>query len=306
MNKTPPLTRPVTSLLESNNLLGEGPLWSEQHRALYWVDIIQCQLHCLQTGNSTQAHQVWSFDKKISAVTETQSSKLLLAMEDGVAVFNKDSSYLHYLCKLDTDKPHNRTNDAKCDPQGRFWVGTMDNEEQECSGCLWCVSPSGNKQKMLDNIGISNTLAWDEKRQRFYFADSMKGTIYRFDFNAETGQINHQSVFVKTEQGIAPDGSCIDAEGYLWNAQWDGWKIVRYNPEGHVDRIIPLPVQRPTSCTFGGDNYKTLFITSARVGLTEKELAKQPQAGHVLMIDLQKDLQMDIQGLPATPFAKAY
>ncbi len=268
-----------------SNLLGEGPMWSEQQQALYWVDIIGCQLHCLQAG----IHQFWQFDKKISAVVESEQGKLLLALANGVAYFDLNSRQLGYLCKLDEDLPSNRTNDAKVSPLGDFWVGTMNDDEENgnVTGRLWKVKADGSRLKMLDNIAISNTLAWDLKREKFYFADSAKRIIYHFDYH-KNGMIDNQEVFINTPDGIYPDGSCIDADGFLWNCQWDGWQIVRYAPDGSVDLTIDLPVQRPTCCVFGGENYTTLYITSAKVGLSETALAQQPLAGDILSIELSE------------------
>ncbi|MBL4784392.1 MAG: SMP-30/gluconolactonase/LRE family protein [Cohaesibacteraceae bacterium] len=275
----------IKSLLNSSNVLGEGPLWHVDQQALYWVDIVACELHKFEN----QRHQIWQFDKKISAVVETVTGGLALAISDGVALFNPVSGQLDYICKLDEDLPNNRTNDAKVDPLGKFWVGTMSDGEGDQftqSGRLWSVDKDGKSTRLLDNIGISNTLAWDEHRSKFYFADSAMATIYQFNYDRKNGLIKKQEVFVKLKDKIAPDGSCIDNDGYLWNCQWDGWRIVRYTPCGNVDLVIKLPVQRPTSCAFGGKNFTLLYVTSAKLGLTEAELEQQPQAGDIFVIDL--------------------
>lgn len=275
----------IKSLLNSNNVLGEGPLWHVHHQALYWVDIVACELHSFEN----QRHQIWQFDRKISAVVATVTGGLALAISDGVALFNPVTGQLDYICKLDEDLPNNRTNDAKVDPLGNFWVGTMsdgEGDEYTQSGRLWSVDKDGVSTILLENIGISNTLAWDKDRCKFYFADSAMATIYQFEYDRKNGSIEKQEVFVKLKDNIAPDGSCIDNDGYLWNCQWDGWQIVRYTPDGNVDLVIKLPVQRPTSCAFGGKDFSLLYVTSAKLGLTKAELEEQPQAGDVLVIDL--------------------
>ncbi|MCG8371336.1 MAG: SMP-30/gluconolactonase/LRE family protein [Proteobacteria bacterium] len=161
----------------------------------------------------------------------------------------------------------NRCNDAKCDPYGNLWVGTMDTGENRRSGRLWCFNGDGDARLMLENVGISNTLAWDLARNRFYFADSMDGDIFVFDYEPAGPAIRNKRVFFsRGEAPGVPDGSAIDSQGYLWNARWDGSCVVRISIDGKVDRRIELPVARPTSCAFGGSDLSTLFVTSASLG----------------------------------------
>ena len=276
--------------------LAEGPFWSQSGQALYWVDIPACQVWCWH--QETNETRYWTLPEKVSAVFTTQSDRLLVALAGSVAYLDKETGELEYLCELDSDIEGNRSNDAKCDPNGTLWVGTMDDAEKSVSGRLWKVTPEGKKTKMLDGIGIANTLAWDESRGRFYFGDSMARKIHAFPY-PEFQDIRSQTAFLEVEEGIGADGSCIDLDGCLWNAHWDGSRVVCYSPEGKVLQMIELPFSKPTSCVLGGKDGKTLFITSASVAMNDNDLLNQPLAGHIVAI------QVDVAGAPSQSFAGA-
>ncbi len=276
--------------------LAEGPFWSETEQALYWVDIPACQVWCWHQEDNR--HEYWTLPKKVSTVFTTQGDRLLVTMADGVAYLDKAIGKLDYLCDLDSDLPGNRSNDAKCDPDGMLWVGTMDDEEKKMTGRLWKITPEGNKTLMLENLGISNTLAWDKSRGCFYFGDSMTRQIHVYPY-PEFYDVRTQKSFVEVKEDVLNDGSCIDLEGCLWNANWNGSRLVRHSPEGEVLQTIELPFAKPTSCVFGGPAGKTLFITSASINTTEKQLASQPFSGHVIAIE------MNVAGAPSQPFAGA-
>jgi sugar lactone lactonase YvrE len=280
--------------------LAEGPFWSQSEQALYWVDIPACQVW--RWHQESNEYQHWTLPKKVSAVFTTQSDRLLVALADSVAYLDKATGELEHLCDLDTDIPGNRSNDAKCDPNGVLWLGTMDDAEESASGRLWKITPEGKKTLMLEGVGISNTLAWDESRGRFYFGDSMTRKVHVFPY-PEFCDVRSQNPFFEVKEGIGADGSCIDAEACIWNANWDGSRIVRYSPEGEVLQTIELPFSKPTSCVFGGADGNTLFITSASVATSESELAEKPLSGHVVAIDLKVALGLDVTGEPSQPFA---
>jgi sugar lactone lactonase YvrE len=279
--------------------LAEGPFWSQAEQALYWVDIPACQVWCWHQASNETQH--WTLPKKVSAVFTTQSDRLLVALSDEIAYLDKVTGELEHLCELDTDIVGNRSNDAKCDPNGVLWVGTMDDAEKVASGRLWKITPEGKKTLMLEGIGIANTLAWDESRGRFYFGDSMTRKVHAFPY-PEFYDVRKQKPYFEVEEGIGADGSCLDSDDCLWNANWDGARVVRYSPDGEVLQTIELPFSKPTCCVFGGENGMTLFITSASVATSDETLANQPLAGHVVAIDLTK---MNIAGAPSQPFSGA-
>jgi L-arabinonolactonase len=217
---------------------------------------------------------------------------------DRIARFDplKGVGSLEPFVTLEADRPLNRLNDGKVDPWGRFWVGSMRVKEDATEGRLWCVSPSGAAKAVRDGIVCSNSSGFDRERNRMYFADSATGTIERADFDA-AGELGAWTPFAKAGKG-APDGSVVDAAGYLWNAEWGGYRICRYAPDGSLERVIEMPISRPSCCTFGGARYRTLFITSACYGMTDEEKIKDPNAGGLFQVELD-----DAEGLPADLFA---
>jgi sugar lactone lactonase YvrE len=252
---------------------------------LYWVDIKGRAIEslCPKTG----IHQRVTLDAHPSGLATRVDGTLLVASDHGCAVFEPDTGLLKPKWNIEEDRPYNRSNDAKADSLGRFWVGTMHDGESESTGALYCINADGRVRRVLDNIGISNTLAWSPDDETFYFADSRIQTIFAFDFQKCTGELSNQRVFATTSgQSMSPDGSAMDCEGYLWNAQWGGSRIVRYAPDGQIDRIIPLPVSQPTSCAFGGPEMSTLYVTSARIGLDIRQLTREPLAGSIFSIDV--------------------
>ncbi|MBK1871216.1 SMP-30/gluconolactonase/LRE family protein [Aestuariivirga sp. YIM B02566] len=256
--------------------LGEGPFYDAAARALYWVDIIAGEAWSLSLASGST--RTWSFDQPVSAVVPRQNDGLLVALADGLAFLDPETGGHTAFVAPEGKGSGNRSNEARVDPQGRFWLGTMQNNIgpagedlpiTHSQGALYRVTPDGAVTRMEKNIGISNTLCWDEARGRLYFADTRAGVIYVYDWNGATGEIANRRVFASPHERGFPDGSALDVEGCLWNARWGGSCIIRYAPDGRIDRIIDVPVQQPTSCVFAGDDLKTLYVTSARAGLGE-------------------------------------
>ena len=264
--------------------LGEGPVWSAGEGALYWLDILGRRL-LRRAPTDNETHQ-WHLPVRVSALAVRPAGPLLMACEDGRADFDVGGGGLGPRRPLEPDLPDNRSNDGGCDRRGRFFVGTMDDRERADTGALYQVGPDGATRQLLSGVGISNTLAWSPDDRTFYFADSRAQVIWAFDYDIEAGAISRRRVFVSLAgTSLYPDGSTVDAEGYLWNCQWDGWRVVRYAPDGAVDRVVELPVQRPTSCAFGGPGLRTLYVTSARVGLDDAAREAQPWAGDLLAFE---------------------
>jgi len=296
----------IQQISQTQHQLSEGPFWCNKQQALYWVDIPAQTVWCWHQASNEYQH--WVMPVKVSAVFTTQGKRLLVCLADGVAYFDTITVELEYLCTLDDDKPFNRSNDAKCDATGTLYIGTMDDAGEQSSGRLWRVNAKGQKECLLDDMGISNTLAWDDSKKCFYFGDSMQGKIHAYPW-PDFKDVRAENAFIQTPEGMVPDGSTIDAQGNLWNAQWDGSRVVCYNPEGVESYVVELPFARPTSCVFGGKNLTTLFITSASVGLSATELAAQSLAGHVIAIELgegaitNNSLPVPVVGTVSQPFA---
>ncbi len=277
-------------------VLGEGPIWSERDGCLYFVDIPSHRV--LSYSPSDRRVRSWQFDTFVASISECRSGGLLVALGQRLVHFDpeKGESSLTELVVLEGDRPRNRLNDGKTDPHGRFWVGSLPIDDAGPLGRLWIVSANGVAEQVRDGITCSNGLAFDRARGRVYFVDSPTGVIERADLDAERRPGPFQP-FASASKGT-PDGSCTDAAGFLWNAEWGGQRLCRYSPDGLLERVLELPVSRPTCCTFGGARYRTLFVTSARAYMTEDELAREPEAGSLFAIELD-----DAEGLPADLFA---
>jgi sugar lactone lactonase YvrE len=278
------------------SVLGEGPVWSEGDQCLYYVDIMSKRLQAYWPAD--RRHKMWQLDEYAGSLAECRSGGLIVALKDRVVRFDpkKGLASVEEIVVLERDRPQNRLNDGKVDPWGRFWVGSMQIDETASSGRLWCVTASGQASLHRDHIGVANSLAFDEERRQMYFADSFSRTIEQTSLDP-AGMPTEWRPFAKTTKG-SPDGSCVDGEGFLWNAQWRGGCIVRYSPDGEVDRVIEMPVSRPSCCTFGGADYKTLFITSAHYKMTDAERREDAHAGSLYAIELD-----DVCGLRASYFA---
>ena len=261
---------------EQSCILGEGPLWA--HDRLFWVDIKDKKIYA--RGLQEAQAQCWSFSNRPSALGMSQTSKhiLLVAFEKELAFFDVRTGIIHHTVPYN-DRAGNRSNDGACGPDGAFWFGTMDDAEQEKTGELFRYDGS-NLTLQESKIGISNTVVWSPDGKWMYFADSMEQCIWRYRFDAGKGQIGEKEVFVSLKgTSIYPDGSTIDAHGFLWNAQWDGSRVVRYSPAGEIDKVIELPVSKPTCCAFGGPDFQHLFVTTASIDTSN------PLAGKTFVIE---------------------
>ncbi|WP_458378560.1 SMP-30/gluconolactonase/LRE family protein [Pseudomonas chlororaphis] len=259
-----------TALTAHRAQLGEGPFWDALDQALYWVDIAGRQALRL-CGERLQA---WQLPEPVSAFIPCERGDALVTLSSGVYRLDLGSApaapRLSLLCVADP-QPGNRANEARCDAQGRLWLGTMQNNIGEQgedlpvrrrSGGLFRIDAQARVTPLLQGLGIPNTLLWNEDGSRLYFADSLDGTLYQYPIASDGRLEPARSWFGPHPRGV-PDGSAMDAQGYIWNARWDGGCLLRLAPDGEVDRVLELPVSRPTSCVFGGVDLKTLYITSA-------------------------------------------
>ncbi|MFC1996605.1 SMP-30/gluconolactonase/LRE family protein [Chloroflexota bacterium] len=280
---------------KANDSLGEGPVWVSEEQALYWVDI---ERPTLQRWNPESGqYQKWVMPSDIGCFALREQGGAVLGLRTGFAYLDFSTGDILPIIDPEADKPYTRFNDGKCDRLGRFWAGTLDEEGPNTRGALYRLDPDGDFQTMKPGIGISNGLGWSPDNRVMYYTDSAKRTIWAYDFDQESGSIGNQRVFAVTPQAYVPDGLTVDTEGFVWSAKWDGWKVVRYAPDGSIDLEVQLPVQRPTSCIFGGPGLNQLYITSASTGLADDELAEQPLAGSVFV------LESGVQGLPEPRFA---
>lgn len=260
-----------------STVLGEGPVWDERTASLYLVDIDRAELLCLRE-NRVESFSV--APGRISAVFLTETTRLLCATDQGLVILDMQSKECEWIGDIERDRIGNRTNDGKCDSLGRPWIGTMDASESGYSGALYRMDPGATATRVLDGIGVSNGLDWSPDAKVLYYTDSMQRLIWRFPFDAQSGALGPKEVFVTVpEEHGCPDGLAVDSQGFIWSAHWGGWRITRYDPQGAIERVLWLPVPRVTSLCFGGADYRTLFITSARIGLSVDVLSDAPLSG---------------------------
>jgi len=267
-------------IYDARATLGEGPVWDHSRDLLIWVDIEEGRIH-LYNPNSGSGEYLAVY-KRIGMVVPNTEGHLIAALQDGFAWIPEEGPPV-FVTDPEEEMDQNRFNDGKCDPQGRLWAGTMHLEAKEKSGSLYCMKEDLSVTRILTNIGISNGLAWTEDSKTMYFIDTSARSVQSYDFHPESGEIsNPVSVIKIPEKHGAPDGMTIDTEGKLWIAHWGGGNVSRWDPEtGNVIEIIEVPAPQPTSCTFGGSGLDTLFITTARIGMSDRELTDYPESGGV-------------------------
>lgn len=279
---------------------GEGVVWNEGESAVYWTDINRFLIHRLNIVD--RAMHAWHFDEPVVAISlTTKADTLLIALGSRLILWNpRTGTSIDHGFRLE-GWPHVRLNDGRADPIGNFWIGSMRNNVNPdgslgsaggMDGKLYKVAATGAISVWREGIGISNTLCWSPDRRRFYFGDTLANTIYSYDFDFECGVIANERPFFSGFDRSFPDGSAIDSEGFLWNCRFGGGCIVRISPDGQIDRVIEVPTRNPTTCTFGGDGLRKLFITSAR-DLSEPG---DRVAGSLF------ELAVEVEGLPECRF----
>jgi len=274
----------VERVVEHSCLLGEGPVWDASNNCIWWLDILNGVIH--QFSTITSQHKVIEVGQMIGCIALTTDGNFIAGLKEGIARIDRHSGEVTMLGQPEQQLPGNRFNDGKCDPAGRFWAGTMSMIEEDGAGNLYLVDRNGSITRKLKYVTISNGLAWSHDRKTMYYIDTPTQEVVAFDFDLETGDINNKRSVIRipVDQG-SPDGMTIDAEGMLWIAHWDGWRVSRWNPTTGKELIhVPLPVARVTSCTFGGDQLEDLYITSAKVDLSAKEIKEQPLAGSLFVL----------------------
>lgn len=285
----------VEVLVAAGAELGEGPSWDVRSGRLVWIDVPARQI--FQTDVRTGVSDAIEVPLPIGAVASRAAGGFIAALEDGFWVVGTGPA--RQVARVPEARPGLRFNDGKCDPAGRFWAGTMAYDQSAEAGALYRLGPDGRATLVLDGVTLSNGLAWSADGLTMFFIDSPTQRIDAFAFSPSGGEISDRRpvVHIPPEAGV-PDGMTIDVEGGLWVALWSGGAVHRYL-DGHLDRVITLPVSQPTSCAFGGDTFDELFVTSASDGLSAEERAAQPLAGAVFR------LRPGVRGLPPASYIGA-
>jgi sugar lactone lactonase YvrE len=277
-------------IFDAKATLGEGPAWDSKTQTLYWLDILEKRIY---TGTQILAE----VGDLIGCLAPCKNGHLLLGMRFGFADLDPDTAQLTTLASLDSELPTNRLNDGKCDPTGRFLAGSMDMNEKDPNGALYSFDGK-HTTRLLNEITISNGLAWSPDHKTFYYIDTPTRKITAFDYDPSTGQIANQRVAIHVPESLGwPDGMTSDTEGNLWIAMWSGAQVTKWNPNtGKLLEQIPVPALHTSSCVLGGKNMNELYITSARKGMSEADLIKYPLSGGLFKVETK------VTGMPTFEF----
>jgi sugar lactone lactonase YvrE len=269
---------PVELVADRHNVIGEGPVWLEDEQRLVWVDIKGRLVQWLdpETGHVEQL----DVSADVGAVAPTMSGNLVAAIGNGFQAIDRKSGIASTLAVAEPDRPENRMNDGKCDSRGRFWAGTMADDETRGAGALYRLNLDHTVDRVLSDVTVSNGLDWTEDDRLMYYIDSLTYRVDMLDFEPSTGMVTNRRPLIRVDKSDGlPDGMTLDSEGGVWVALWGGWSVRRYRPDGSLDLEVKVPVSRVSSCVFGGPDLSDLYITTAATGLSEEQLEKQPHAG---------------------------
>jgi sugar lactone lactonase YvrE len=269
----------VELILDAKATLGEGAIWHAQAQRLYWVDIEPGRLHVFDPASGSD--RAFDVGQMIGTVVPRARGGMMLALGHGFAAFDPRTGTVSPWSDPEAHLPQNRFNDGKCDPAGRFWAGTISLQREPGAANLYCLEPNGEVRVMLRGLTNSNGIAWSLDHSEMYHIDTPTRRVTAFNYDLASGQIeNPRTVITVPPDFGKPDGMTIDAEGMLWIALWDGGCVRRWDPRsGKLLDTVAVPVRRVTSCAFGGPGLRDLYITTARTGLTESDLACEPHAG---------------------------
>ena len=285
-------------VLNAKAQLGEGAIWHSDTHRLYWIDIEGRKLH-YYTPASGESHTI-DVEERIGTVVPAEEGRVLVALQNGIFELDIASESLTFIANPLEGMADMRLNDGKCDPAGRLWVGGMHLSVEPEAASLYRLDTDRTIERMLNNITISNGIAWSLNYQTMYYIDTPTGYVQSFDYAISTGTIaNHRVVITVPEDMGKPDGMTIDEEGMLWIAHWGGGSVGRWHPEtGELLQKVEVPAPQVTSCAFGGHHLDTLYITTAREGLSNEQLTSYPHSGGLFSIE------PGVKGIPAYSFGK--
>lgn len=284
MNRRPAVE--AEHILAVKNELGEGPLWAPREQSLYWVDI---ENHCIHRWHPAKGeHTCFDVGRRVTALGLRAAGGLVVTTDKAFAFWNPQTQSLDLVATLEEENPNIRFNDGAVDPRGRFWAGTMNEADPAATdGCLYRLEADGTVCRVGSGFTISNGIGWSPDNETLYFTDTSRRVILAYDYDLVSGTITNQRPFVRVpEEESVPDGLTVDSEGFVWSAHWGGWKVTRYDPDGRIDLKVQVPTQNVTSCAFGGENLDHLYITTARLTLSEQDRENQPFAGSLFRVEV--------------------
>jgi sugar lactone lactonase YvrE len=288
----------VRCVLELRSILGESPMWHGAESRLYWLDLRRPEIYRFDPSSGANEAVKAELGSYVGGLVFRADGSLVVSKEDGVHAVDRATGSLVPLADPEPDRPGNWFNDAKCDRLGRLWTGSGDRNETAATGSLYVFGRDHSFSAVDRDIICCNGPAFSPDGRTAYFSDSYIQQVVRYDIDPATGEVGPRRPFVQiAEAEIYPDGMTVDAEGGVWVAHWDGWRIVRYMPDGKPDREVKLPVPRPTAMAFGGSGYRTLYITTASIGLSDAQLAEAPLSGSLFACE------PGVPGLPEPVYA---
>lgn len=279
------MSQRVFCVFKTDALLGEAPVWSQKDKALYWLDILKEEMHRFYP--KTGINETLNIGQMVTSLALLRTGKLILTLRDSIAIFDPAEKTIEKIAAPEKMTPENRFNDGKCDRKGRFWCASMNAQDMHKeTGSLYRVDTDRTVHRVEDHVVLGNGMGWSPNNRIFYFTQTLRHTIYAYDFDLETGSVSNKRTFVKLESITTggPDGLTVDAEGFVWSAHYGTGRVIRYSPQGEVDRVIQLPVLRVTSCAFGGEQLDMLYITTAREHASQEELKNYPLSGSIFAI----------------------
>ncbi len=282
-------------IVDCKNEHGEGIFWNPSDGRIWWTDI--------------QGRALWSFDPvttqsasipmedRVCCFAPRAAGGLIVAYSDRVVLFDPETKKETLVTLFEPENPETRLNDGRTDRQGRLVVGGMNEVSGKPDSSVISIDGNLKVQTLIDQISCANSICFSPAGNTMFFADTPDREILAFDYEKDRGTLTNNLIHAsfKQEPGL-PDGSCVDAEGGVWNAEWEGHRVVRVAPNGTIDHVIDVPVWKPTCCAFGGPNLDTLFITTSRLMSDEAALKKEPSAGGLFAV------KPGIRGVIDTPF----
>jgi sugar lactone lactonase YvrE len=268
--------------LQKNSRLGEGIFWHSEHKKIYWIDIENMEVH--RFDPETLDADMWNVGKRVGCIVPSANDKIVCALQGEIAELDLLTGKTKKLLDIEKELPGNRCNDGNVDLNGRLWIGTMSvNEEQKEKGSLYRIGPDLIARKMVEKLSISNGIGWSPNDDEMYLIDTPDKRLLAFRYDAASGNItNERRVDFFPGTGGFPDGMCMDTDGMLWIAFWGGKRIGRFDPAtGDQLAEVEVPAVNITSCCFGDDDLQTLYIITARQGMSEEELKEYPLSGSI-------------------------
>lgn len=282
------------------NELGEGVTWDHTASKVWWTDIQQRKLYRYDPETMQLEH--WDTPERLCCFAPRENGQgLVAAFESGFAFYTPETAEFEWIVKLEADNPGTRFNDGRTDRNGRLWAATMVEDKKAATyfGSLYCLNHDLSVTQTIGGLSIPNSLCWSPDGRTMYHTDTPSRQINRYDYNNECGTFDNQRSFITTKPDCYPDGSIVDARGFLWNAQWGSNTVVRYSPEGDQDLVVNIPASQPSCVAFGGRDLNLMFVTSAWQGLNNEARLADAEAGNLFVF------QTDYSGLVEKGFIDA-